>query len=908
MLTIQRKRTAGLLAALILGAGMIGSLTSCTFSDSSSWTKPEEAAQSTWERTGDGSQREIELGEEEAWNRTSYTSDARLIPDEAMAAGVGTDIPEGMEPIAQREELVLYFNPKDTTFAVESRESGRVWTSAPRDMALDKVAKGDNFTRLYASVLVEYYSESGALQTFDSYNHSVMLDNFSFEKKENGVDIAYRIGRKKTVSSADVPNIISRERLEYFLNKMEGSKRSDTKSRYRLYSLQNARTEEARQKMIREYPTIVNGDIYVLKDKEDKLLYIIRDNLAEVGYTTEDLERDNREHNIQTETEEEQIFQVILSIELDQYGLVAKVDGSRLKSPSKTPIHTLHILPFFGAANLASRGYMLVPDGSGGLVYLNSFSSSTQNLVLPLYGRDDALRQSSAEAGQQPVSLPVYGMKNGEAAFWAVIEKGDGVGSINCAVPGRQNSYNCVWPSFTLNPRDSFEALQTGNLGGGVLTTLYPEKPYAGQLSVSYRFLEGASANYSGMAAAYRAYLQQKNLLTADRVTVQEMPFILETVGAIDKQAAALGLIPYDKIVPLTTFEQTEQIWSRLKENGIHNIHLRLCGWMNGGMGQSPADTVTVVEALGGEKGLQKMLEAAKKDGVALYADLQLQTIRNAGSLYPQKERAVRYLGNVYASLYQYDIPSGNILKGTKEYLLSPSCLPALAETVSAHTELSGVEGISLEKIGSRLYSDFNVRQFSTRDDSLEHTKDALAVLSRSHRILVDGANAYTFAEASLLINIPMSGSGYRRINAEVPFLQMVLHGYLPYAGTPQNHTDDPQMYRLKCVEYGAVPYYQWSYQSGTATRGTNYSAYYALGYESTWNAAVRDYARRNETMGVLSGSTITNHRELAPQVYATCYDNGRCVVVNYNSYDAVIHGTVVAAYDWAVMEGETLC
>ena len=862
----------------------------------------------TARRTGDGTRQVLNLtAAGNAWEKTFYTSDSRLIPDDTMVGGVGTTVPEGMVLIGSDGGLQLYFDEATTAFAVQDTRSGHVWSSTPLDTELDKVAMGDNLKRLSALIMVDYYTTDGSLQTFDSYNHSVAFENFTVEKQSKGVTITYQIGKKRTVTSNDVPNIISKERLDFFLDKMEGSKGSDTKNRYRLYSLEKARTEEARQKMIEEYPTVVNGDIYVLKNKEDALLYMIRDNLEAAGYTTEDLQQDNAEHNIQTVVYVPEIFQVALSIYLENGELVAEVDGSKLKSPEKTPIHTIHVLPFFGAANLASRGYMLVPDGSGGLVYLNSFSSSNEGLVLPLYGRDAALRQAQGESASMANCLPVYGMKNGDAGFTAIIEQGDGVGNINCVIPGLQNSYNCIWPSFTINPRDSFEALNTGYLGGGVFTTLYPEKAYTGNLRVSYTFLENEKADYAGMAATYRQYLQQTGGLTTQKLGGESLPFILETIGAVDMPATLLGLIQYDKIVTLTTFEQTQKIWEQLREAGVDNIQLRLSGWMNGGMSQTSADTIRVLRELGGKAGLQQLAQAAKEQQIPVYADVQLQTIRKPGLFYSKKRNAVRYLGNVYAHLYRYDIPSGNILTGTQQYLLSPSRLPALAEKVGAELAALGLTGISAESLGSRLYSDYNVNQFSNRDDSVGHIQDALAALAGCGDILVDGGNAYALAHASVLVNMPVGGSGYRRINEEIPFYQMVLHGYLPYAGTPQNHTDDPQMYALRCVEYGVAPYYQWSYSASSATKPTYYNTMYALCYTDTFETAVAEYRRRNEQTGALAAQAITGHRQLSEQVYATRYENGQWVVVNYNSYDVVIRDTVVGAYDWAVVEGEVL-
>ena len=83
-------------------------------------------------------------------------------------------------------------------------------------------------------------------------------------------------------------------------------------------------------------------------------------------------------------------------------------------------------------------------------------------------------------------ALPVFGLKNGDEAFYAVIESGDAVAGINAVGPGAAGAYNRVWAGFTVNPRETFSAAENA-----AQTVMYPKKKYDGKLQLSFGFLSG---------------------------------------------------------------------------------------------------------------------------------------------------------------------------------------------------------------------------------------------------------------------------------------------------------------------------------------------------------------------------------------------------------------------------------
>ena len=170
----------------------------------------------------------------------------------------------------------------------------------------------------------------------------------------------------------------------------------------------------------------------------------------------------------------------------------------------------------------------------------------------------------------------------------------------------------------------------------------------------------------------------------------------------------------------------------------------------------------------------------------------------------------------------------------------------------------------------------------------------------------MDTGYAYALSSAAMLTNLPLGGSGYSRVNEEVPFYPMVIHGYLRYAGTELNHSDDAQSYALRCVAYGAMVHYTWSYRDSSQIKFSNYSDYYALCWQDTLEQAVTLYRHIDDTTAHLASQEITGYRSLNDQVTVTEYADGTAVYVNAGRNPVTVDGIAVPAMDFVVTEGGT--
>ena len=201
-------------------------------------------------------------------------------------------------------------------------------------------------------------------------------------------------------------------------------------------------------------------------------------------------------------------------------------------------------------------------------------------------------------------------MKRGDDAFLAIIESGDAMARIWADISGRVNSYNTVYPSFVLVQND---VLDIGDYSGNNTIMVFQPRVFKGDIKIRYKFLKGQDADYSGMAAYYRSYLEKKGMTREN--PRDNVPFFLEVVGAIDKVKPILG-IPMRTAVPLTTYEQAMEIINELNGAGINEIILKYTGWANGGIDHSIPTSLSLMSKLGGSKGFKKLQSFLEGKGI----------------------------------------------------------------------------------------------------------------------------------------------------------------------------------------------------------------------------------------------------------------------------------------------------
>ena len=128
--------------------------------------------------------------------------------------------------------------------------------------------------------------------------------------------------------------------------------------------------------------------------------------------------------------------------------------------------------------------------------------------------------------------------------------------------------------------------------------------------------------------------------------------------------------------------------------------------------------------------------------------------------------------------------------------------------------------------------------------------------------VLTSGGNAYTWQYVDHITDIALDSSRYSQSWASVPFLGMVLHGYVEFAGSPINMEGNIEYSVLKALENGASLKFILSYRNTNNLK--NYeelSKYYSVRYDIWFDDMVALYTELNSSLSGVQTSLVEEHK-----------------------------------------------
>lgn len=790
----------------------------------------------------------------------------------------------GMELVAQNSDLGLYLQPETTIVAVMDKRQGQVWYSNPPGREEDEKASPFEKEVLSSQIGISFRDAIATLETYSNFSQSISKKQFTTESIENGIRITYTLG-DMSLGIDVLPKYISKLRFEEkVLSQLDDSSKRYVSARY--------------------YPRDKDPDVMERLDEQISKQLVMNKMIAafeKAGYSSEDLAIDNEENGITSGNDSTKPnFVIPLEYRLEGGSLVVSVPVSQIKESATHRIGSIELLSYFGSAGTTDKGYMFVPDGTGSLIYLNNGKVKDEQYAQRVYGTDETDNTRSRGQVSENARMPIYGLKSGDGAWLAVIEEGDAIASINADISGKKNNYNHVYGSFAVRGEDTLE-LYTGSTVQDI--DLLSEDLYQGDIRIRYSFLSGDEANYSGMAKLYQDLLVQNKLLTPLQEE-EAIPFYLDMLGAVDKQQSFLG-IPYDAIISMTTFDEAGEIAERLTKDGITNLKMRYLGWFNKGVDHKLPVTIKVDNVLGGKEDLKKLAKKVEQLGGTLYPDVAFQHVYHDDSHFTPSSDAARFITREQAerspfnrSFNRMDTDLGSY------YLLSAAKLPYYVDQFIDRYASIDTMGLSLRDLGDLLNSDYRENRVIYRDTAKNIVVEQLDKIKDNFPdMMLSGGNAYSWGYGDQLINIPTTSSGFNITDEAVPFYQMVIHGYVDYAGTPMNLDDDQDMKRqlLHAIELGASPHFMWSYEPSSELKYTRFDGIYASYYMDWYDQAVTMYKQANDVMSGLRTQKMVDHIQHQYGVVEVKYEGGTSVFINYTDDPVTINGVSIGAQDYTI-------
>ena len=570
-------------------------------------------------------------------------------------------------------------------------------------------------------------------------------------------------------------------------------------------------------------------------------------------------------------------------------------------------VMSVTLLPYFGAAGLDEEGYILLPDGSGALMYHNNNKAAYEAYSQAVYSREPALHMERNTNVGESIRMPVFGSKAGDNGFFGIITSGEASAFINAMTSGVITSYNTVYPRFIY--RQVATAVTSvnnrygtaGAIGANLITAIYPEDR---SFAVKYSLLHEEGLNYADMAECYRNYLIAEKGL-AKKASVTEAPLYLKLYGGLEVEKYILGF-KTDYLQKLTSYKEAEEILQQLLELKVDQIVFQYTGWQKDGIESEIQSKVRFEKALGGYDDYQALVSFINDNNIKFFPDFDFVNFYQSGNGFSLFNDAVQAIQQTPAYQFEYDLNTLNKYGSSRWRLLTPVKAYEAFEALADNYDRMLAGNISLSTLGTTVYSDFTQKAAGIhRDDTLRLWERILKTAGdRYDNVMIDGGNIYGAVNASHIFGVTADSTEYDMADETVPFYQIVLHGYASYSTKPINLSADPDKELLKALETGSSLGFALMAGDPYEIVETKYNYLFSANYRDWLTTISEQYRKAAPILQYVSGKVITEHTMLLKNVYKTVYEDGSTVYVNYGKKAATADGLQVEAGDYVFIPG----
>jgi len=803
-------------------------------------------------------------------------------------------VPGGFVRGAENDYLALYVHPGNAIIAVYDKRNSFIWYSSPPGRRQDNIASGFEVNVMQSVVGMSFFDRLDRNLFRWSYADSVAHQQAEIFSMENGITIRYLIGNKELGIHA-LPRYIETERFQYrILDQVYAT--SD-----RNWLARNFNETPARPGFMRMSSTVRTGV------HAQRIIAIFE----EIGYTLEELELDNMMAGVESEQTLD-LFTVYVQFILDGDSLILNAPLHRIDISNEiNRLNTLEFMRLFGAGSDECEGFILIPSGSGAIIEFNNQKSHEERFSSPMYGFD-LINNFQRPQVLQPVRLPVFGINHGNAAMVAHIESGAALASVTADVAGRLNSFNYAWFSFNL--RDS-QRVPIGLPGTHRVNTMTMVQNYAfeGDITIRYHFISngGDEVNIAQMAAAYRNFLVDNGTLTP-HTAVDDRAFYLDIIGSVDVREFFVG-VPYRTEQIMTTFADAHHMLDILNSGDVNNVQMQWHGWFNRGVNHHVANRVNRTRGLGSLGEMQGLNTRLQNNGGALNPVVNFTITSYISRRFNTNFEVARDVAGWRGSF----TPTSREVLNTRWshyypmdrfYLVHPGVIPThVARFINAYQPM-GIGNLTLGDMGDVITESVYRRNSVDREHSRLIAHEQMGLLQENFpHLVVFGGNDYALRYAAHLVDVPTTADWFYIIDAEVPFFQMVMHGYLEFAGAAVNlqAIPDVQAAFLTSMATGAGPRFTFTAEPTRLFRFSPHermtSTYYmnwmqtAIDYYNAFNAVHRYLINQPIVYFNVLAGTVRNH------VTVTEFANGTRIYVNGTEIPFDAAGITIPAFDFIV-------
>jgi hypothetical protein len=584
-------------------------------------------------------------------------------------------------------------------------------------------------------------------------------------------------------------------------------------------------------------------------------------------------------------------FSMCLEVRLQESGMTANVKKESIQEGETYKLGSIYLYPLFGATSKDSEaGYMFVPEGAGALIDLaDNHGKFKSPYIKKIYGTNIGIDKFQVSEFHKPavtkpeeITVPVFGMvytKKGQG-FLGIVEDGQYNAEILAYPNGVTTEYN--WISAKFNFREIY-TMQTAESSG---VPTFEKTPYIRDIGIHYQFVSGDLANYTGLAKTYQKYLIEKGDLKKqdDKFEVK-----LDFFGADSKK-----WFIFDVVVPMTTVDQVDSIITDLTKDNIKDILPVYTGWQAKGISLNyGSGNFKIERKLGSQRELFSLVEKLSKQDIDLVLSQDL--------LWANPKRFYNTSSDIVKGINQIIVEEPtNAWIFDSMYYLTPSRSLEFAKRFMKRYEDTVVKNVALPKVSSTLFSYYSGGDIYSRGDTASKMLETLETFDAVNLSLEQPAN-YAWQYTNKYFDMPLSTSNYSYLSAEVPFIPMVLKGYIPYFASYSNFEANEKQFFLKMIEYGAYPSFLLTEKSPNLLRNTNSSYIYTSEYDVLKDTIEKYYTEIGDVLRLVEGVPIQSHSYVDNNVVSVAYENGVQIIINYSASDYKLGDNTIPAMSFVV-------
>ena len=562
-------------------------------------------------------------------------------------------------------------------------------------------------------------------------------------------------------------------------------------------------------------------------------------------------------------------------------GIFIEIPNDSIVESGNHKIGSIYVYPYLGAVKGdTTPGYMFIPDGVGALIRYQDASTTrqyTKEFYNPnfSFNMETDLNRMTAEG--TALYAPVFGIVHGidQNAIFATIESGAENGILTINFAGTLTPYNAIFTEFIYR-RIYNQPVDKANR----FIQIMQEKRNPVDIKIRYQLLTNENANYVGMAKAYRNQLIEQNQLIKQTATRDNSPLKLESIGLVKNE----GLLFAETNV-MTSLKSLTSIVKSLNSE-IDEIIVAYQGFTKSGATWDGPVYEGLSNRIGGAKDIERLKAEV---GELYFVTESLKASSRSGDYQSFRDLAKKINEQTYR-FQEYD---------HSRYLLKHSKVTSSFNQTLKSVSRYAVDGLAMSSIGNTLYADYGTGV--SLSESMRIFQDLLKGVEK--KIALYDAYAYMWGTMNAYFDVPMYSSQYLSFSDTVPFIPIVLNGYMDLYGANANFYDYARDQLLRSIDYGINISFMVTEASSKKLQDTGLSGIYTSRFTDLKPAILTYYMFVNDALKHVQNQAIVDRTVLQTGVVKVVYENQTEIYINYLNQSVVVEGRTIEQKHFVVIQ-----